>query len=118
MLVKNSYINILSNVISASIGFLTSIMVVRVFGVNVIGKIAYMTGLVGLMTFVVDLGIDQTALKYMAEKKDDFTKEFATYFIGSLEGGILLARIQQDRSSFDVMTRPLLVRLEEIRLDK
>jgi len=44
--------------------------------------------------------------------------EFATYFIGSLEGGILLARIQQDRTSFDVMTRPLLKRLHEIRLDQ
>lgn len=42
---------------------------------------------------------------------------FATYFIGSLEGGILLARIQQDRTPFDIMTRPLLERLEEMRVD-
>ncbi|MBK7407856.1 MAG: TetR/AcrR family transcriptional regulator [Saprospirales bacterium] len=44
-------------------------------------------------------------------------EEFATYFIGSLEGGILLARIQQDRAPFDIMTRPLLERLEEICTD-
>ena len=41
-------------------------------------------------------------------------EEFATYFIGSLEGGILLARIQSDTAPFDVMTRPLLQMLDEI----
>lgn len=41
-------------------------------------------------------------------------EEFATLFIGSLEGGILLARIQSDPAPFDIMTRPLLERLESI----
>lgn len=41
--------------------------------------------------------------------------EFATYFIGSLEGGILMARIQDDPAPFDVMTRPLLRMLGEAR---
>ena len=40
---------------------------------------------------------------------------FATYFIGSIEGGILLARIQRDKTQFDIMTHPLLERLEEMR---
>ena len=55
MLVKNTYINILSNVVGASIGFFSSILIVRVYGVSVVGKIAFMTGIVGLMTFMVDL---------------------------------------------------------------
>jgi AcrR family transcriptional regulator len=42
-------------------------------------------------------------------------EEFATFFIGSLEGGILLARIESDTAPFDVMTRPLMDRLENIR---
>jgi AcrR family transcriptional regulator len=41
--------------------------------------------------------------------------EFATLFIGTLEGGILLARIESDRGPFDVMTKPLLQRIEAIR---
>jgi TetR/AcrR family transcriptional repressor of nem operon len=45
-------------------------------------------------------------------------EEFATFFIGSLEGGILLARIQSDSAPFDVMTRPLMERLETIRQTK
>lgn len=41
---------------------------------------------------------------------------FATYFIGSLEGGILLARIQGDPAPFEVMTQPLLEMLVNIRI--
>jgi TetR/AcrR family transcriptional repressor of nem operon len=41
---------------------------------------------------------------------------FATYFIGSLEGGIMLSRIEQDTRSFDIMTAPLLQKLEQIRI--
>ena len=43
------------------------------------------------------------------------TSDFATFFIGSLEGGIMLARIQQDDQQFDIMTRPLLQQLEAMR---
>lgn len=41
--------------------------------------------------------------------------EFAIWFIGSLEGGILLSRIQSDPVPFDIMTDPLRKKLEEMR---
>lgn len=49
-------------------------------------------------------------------KTDIHTSEFATYFIGSLEGGIMLARIQKDEKQFDIMTKPLLHQLETMRV--
>jgi len=42
-------------------------------------------------------------------------ENFATYFIGCLEGGMLLARIQGDPAPFEIMTKPLLEELEKIR---
>lgn len=42
-------------------------------------------------------------------------EEFATRFIGVIEGGIMLSRIMGDESHFDVMTRPLLAELDNIR---
>lgn len=80
MIIKNTYTNIIGNIFSACIGFIIYIMLFRVYGASIIGKIAYMTGLVGLITFVVDLGIDQAGQKYMAEKKSEFIPEFIAYF--------------------------------------
>lgn len=79
MLVRHTYINIVSSAFGAAVGLTASILVVRVYGVEVIGRIAYMNGLVGLLRFVVDLGIDLAGQKYMAEKKGSFGPEFAAY---------------------------------------
>lgn len=48
-------------------------------------------------------------------RPDVACEEFATYFIGCIEGGILLARIQDERRPFDIMTRPLLAQLDQMR---
>ncbi|MEO1714596.1 MAG: TetR family transcriptional regulator C-terminal domain-containing protein [Bacteroidota bacterium] len=42
-------------------------------------------------------------------------EDFATRYIGVIEGGIMLARILGDEAHFDVMTRPLLEELDAIR---
>lgn len=88
MLIRHTYVNVVSNVVGAAVGFAGSILIVRVYGVEVVGKIAYMTGLVGLLRFVVDLGIDQAGLKYMAEKEEDYAPEFTAYL--SIKIGLLL----------------------------
>ena len=41
--------------------------------------------------------------------------DFATYFIGAIEGGILLARIKGKERPFDLLTEPLLQKIESIR---
>jgi O-antigen/teichoic acid export membrane protein len=81
VLIKNTYINLVSNILSASIGFVVSILIVRIYGVAVVGKIAYMTGLVGIMTFVLDLGLNETSLKFISEKKERFQSEFFSFVI-------------------------------------
>lgn len=41
--------------------------------------------------------------------------EFATLFIGNLEGGILLARIHKDVKPFEIMSRQLLSMIEDLK---
>lgn len=43
------------------------------------------------------------------------TEEFAILFIGTLEGGILLARVHRSVKSFEIMSRQLLHLIEELR---
>lgn len=49
-------------------------------------------------------------------RKDANPKEFATLFIGNIEGGILLARIQQNVKPFEIMSRQLLSMIEGLRV--
>lgn len=50
------------------------------------------------------------------EVKPDIDKEeFATLFIGNLEGGILLARIQRSVKPFEAMSRQLLGMIDSLR---
>jgi O-antigen/teichoic acid export membrane protein len=79
VIVRHTYINVFSSGFGALVGFVVSILLVRVYGVEVIGRIAFMTGLVGLLRFVVDLGIDQAGLKYISEKEVDFSRELSAY---------------------------------------
>ncbi|MCB0640503.1 MAG: TetR/AcrR family transcriptional regulator [Phaeodactylibacter sp.] len=60
--------------------------------------------------YTLDKGMERGEVK-----KGINAADFATYFIGSLEGGIMLARIQEDDEQFDIMTRPLLQQLEAMR---
>lgn len=42
-------------------------------------------------------------------------EEFAVYYIGAIEGGILMARAHGDNKYFDIMAKHLLQRIEEIK---
>ncbi len=51
-----------------------------------------------------------------AEVKPDIdAEEFATLFIGILEGGIMLARIQKQVKPFEIMAKQLVKQIEELR---
>jgi len=48
--------------------------------------------------------------------KDVEEEEFATLFIGTLEGGIMMARLFKDNHHFDIMADQLIRMIEELRL--
>ncbi|MEO1516492.1 MAG: TetR family transcriptional regulator [Bacteroidota bacterium] len=58
-------------------------------------------------------GIERSEIKEGTDPED-----FATVFIGTLEGGILLARIYKNLDRFNVMATQLLAMLEDIRFRK
>ena len=79
-LIKNIYFRISSNVIIAFMGVITSFFVVRSFGAEVIGIIAFYMSIIGVMTCVCDLGLSNTYIKFIADDKYDEKDVMATYF--------------------------------------
>lgn len=59
---------------------------------------------------LLEKGIEKGEVKADVDKQ-----EFATLFIGTLEGGILLARVQHSVKPFEVMSRQLLFMIENLR---
>ncbi len=49
-------------------------------------------------------------------RPDADPEDFATLFIGNLEGGIMLARVQRSPRPFEVMSRQLLQMIEDLRI--
>ena len=49
----------------------------------------------------------------MVEEVDE--EEFATLFIGTLEGGIMMARLFKDNHHFDIMADQLIRMIEALR---
>jgi O-antigen/teichoic acid export membrane protein len=104
LLVRHTYINVVSSVFGGAVGFAVSILVVRVYGIEVVGRIAYMTGLVGLLRFVVDLGIDRAGQKFIAEPEVGFAPEFASYL--AIKGVLLAAFLALSAVFFELVFRP------------
>lgn len=48
-------------------------------------------------------------------KADIDAEEFATFFIGSIEGGLLLTKVHKDVKYFEVMAQAVIKRINEIR---
>jgi O-antigen/teichoic acid export membrane protein len=68
MLVKNIYIRLGANILNAAIGFIPFIFIIRVFGREVVGSIAYCCGLAGLFSLFGDLGLSTTYNKFLASE--------------------------------------------------
>lgn len=49
-------------------------------------------------------------------KKEIISEDFATLFIGTLEGGILMSKIFKDNHQFDIMADQLICMIEELRV--
>ena len=62
------------------------------------------------ISYTLNKGIEREQIK-----PDIDVNEFATLFIGSLEGGIMMARLYKNVSPFEVMARQLIKRIDELR---
>jgi len=61
--------------------------------------------------YTINKGIKKGELKKTVQPE-----EFATFYIATLEGGILLARLFSDNSKFETMASALVERIEQIKL--
>ncbi len=77
MLVKNIYIRLGASLFTAAIALITSILVVRIFGVKIYGNIAYYYSLAGVLSLFADLGISTAYNKFLAS--DDNSRDISTY---------------------------------------
>jgi len=77
MLVKNIYIRLGTSIFTASVAFITSILVVRTFGVKIYGNIAYYYSLAGVFSLFADLGISTAYNKFLAS--EDNPRDITTY---------------------------------------
>lgn len=62
------------------------------------------------LVYTLNKGIERKQIR-----EDIDPDEFATLFIGSLEGGIMMARLHKNVSPFEVMARQLIKRIDELR---
>ena len=58
----------------------------------------------------------QKGIEKKEVREDIDPDEFATLFIGSIEGGIMMARIHKDVVPFEVMARQLVRRIDELKV--
>lgn len=80
MLIKNLYFRIGSNILRGSLSIISSIIIVHVFGVKVIGQIAYYYGLVGMLTLFSDLGVGISYRKFLTDP-GSHEEDIATYIL-------------------------------------
>ena len=79
MLIRNIYTRLGSNIIRAGLSVISSIFIVRILGVEVIGKIAYYYGIIGMFTLFSDLGSGTAYMKFLASD-DSHGQDIAGYF--------------------------------------
>ena len=77
MFVKNIYIRLGTNVLNVLIGFIPFIFIVRIFGVEVLGNIAYYYSLAGIFSLFADMGLSTAYNKFLASKEDH--RDITTY---------------------------------------
>jgi O-antigen/teichoic acid export membrane protein len=66
MLIKNIYIRLGTNAFVGLIGLATSVLIFRVFGVEVVGLITYYYSLAGILSIFTDLGVSTAYNKFLA----------------------------------------------------
>ncbi len=77
MLVKNVYVRIGASVLNVAIGLVPFIFIIKVFGKEVVGSIAYYYGLAGALSLFADLGVSTAYNKFLASEENP--KDISTY---------------------------------------
>jgi len=70
MFVKNIYIRLGANVLNAAIGFVPFIFIIKIFGSEVVGNIAYYCSVAGAISLFADLGLSTAYNKFLAATDD------------------------------------------------
>lgn len=78
MFVRNIYIRVTSNAFTAGLAVVTYILIVKTYGIETIGQIAYHLSLAGIASIFADLGISSAYNKFLASRDDN--KDIATFF--------------------------------------
>ncbi len=75
MFVKNIYIRIAANLLSGAINFLPLILIIRIFGADTWGRIAYYYSIAGVFSIFSELGFSTAYNKFIAarENPDDIS---------------------------------------------
>jgi len=80
-LIQNIYYRLSSNILISALNFITSILIIRVFGTEVVGLIAYYISIFGMLSCLCDLGLSNALTKFISEQKINEKDLIATYFV-------------------------------------
>ena len=79
-LIQNIYYRLSSSLIIALLGFATSVIVIRIFGVEIVGMISYYMSIFGMISCLCDLGLSSALTKFISEKKFHENDLISAYF--------------------------------------
>jgi O-antigen/teichoic acid export membrane protein len=79
MLVKNIYIRVAANILSAAINFIPFILIVRIYGAEVWGNVIYYYSIAGMFSIFSDLGFSTAYNKFIAA--EDNPKDIFAFVI-------------------------------------
>jgi len=77
MLVRNIYIRVGTNILTIGIGLLTFVLIIKTYGTEVVGSIAYYYSLAGIFSLFADLGISTAYNKFLASREN--TRDITVY---------------------------------------
>lgn len=86
MLVKNIYVRLGTSILNAAIGFVPFIFIIKIFGSEVVGNIAYYCSIAGAISLFADLGLSTAYNKFLAA--DDDPRDISTFLF--LKIGLIL----------------------------
>jgi len=78
--IQNIYYRLSSNIIIAALGFIASVVVIRTFGVEIVGTIAFYMSIFGVMSCLCDLGVSDALIKFITDENAEEKDIIAAYF--------------------------------------
>jgi O-antigen/teichoic acid export membrane protein len=76
-MIKNIYIRLSTNIVTAAIGLVPLIMIIRIFGTEVWGRVTYYYSIAGVFSIFTDLGLSTAYNKFLAS--DDNPRNISAF---------------------------------------